>query len=282
MAAVVGLIIDRIGARRLLTIGIAISGLGFLLLSRTDSLWWFYGAYFLLAIGSSGSAWIVSHTLLVRWFYRRRARAVTALSMVPGLGAMLVVPLLNVLVQDFGWRDTMGIAAFALWALALPVLLVVRNWPEDVGLYPDGAAAPPGARDATGSSASGAQDERGFTVREVLRMRGFCLLTIAFAFWNVSHGVQPHMFVALVGEMSPERAAFLIALIAGLGLGGRFGFGFFSDYVDNRAPASLDRCYRCNWVGLPGRSSSGILECPMAGCPVSWAFMRSAWVGPFP
>ncbi len=248
LAAVVGLIIDRIGARRLLTVGIVISCLGFLLLRRTNSLWWFYGAYFLLAMGSSGGIWIVSHTLLVRWFYRRRARAVTVLSLVPGLGAMLIVPVLNVLIQGLGWRDTMVIAAFAISVLVLPVLMVVRDWPESVGLYPDGAAAPPGTGVVEGSSAAGAQDERSFTVREVLRMRTFWLLATAFAFWNVAHGVQPHLFVALVGSMSPQKAAFLIALVAGLGLVGRFGFGFFFDFVDKRHLLSF--CAATTAVGL--------------------------------
>ena len=249
MAAVVGLIIDRIGARRLLTIGIVVSGTGFLLLSKTNSIWWFYGSYFLLSIGSSGSLWIVSHTLLVRWFYRQRGRAVTTLALVPGIGAMLVVPLLNVLVQSFGWRDTMVIAAFGLWVLAVPVVLVVRDWPESVGLHPDGDAAPPGVSAAEGGSGPGAQDERGFTVREVLHMRTFWLLVIAFAFWNVGHGVQPHMFVALTSApMSPERAALIIALIAGLGLAGRLGFGFLSDYVDNRRLLAL--CSVTAAVGL--------------------------------
>ena len=172
----------------------------------------------------------------------------TVLSLVPGLGAMLIVPVLNVLIQGLGWRDTMVIAAFAISVLVLPVLMVVRDWPESVGLYPDGAAAPPGTGVVEGSSAAGAQDERSFTVREVLRMRTFWLLATAFAFWNVAHGVQPHLFVALVGSMSPQKAAFLIALVAGLGLVGRFGFGFFFDFVDKRHLLSF--CAATTAVGL--------------------------------
>ena len=53
MAPFIGFLIDRIGVKKIIVFGMAVSGLGFLLMSRTDSLLFFYGAFLLLSIGTS-------------------------------------------------------------------------------------------------------------------------------------------------------------------------------------------------------------------------------------
>ena len=47
-----GFLVDRLGSRRLILIGYIIIGFGFLLLSRVDSLWQFYGVFLVITLGS--------------------------------------------------------------------------------------------------------------------------------------------------------------------------------------------------------------------------------------
>lgn len=229
-APLVGYLIERVGARRLMAVGLSLVGIGFILLSQITSLITFYGAFVLVATGTSAGAGIASQTLVVKWFVRRRGRATTTLMVMPGLGATVIIPILTVMIATFGWRQSLFLLGIGMWIIAVPVLLTVRNSPESMGLRPDGDAAPQEGEE------DGGDGERSFTLREAMRIRTFWLLAGGFMLWNFAGlSVQPHLFVALEGiEFSRERAAAIVALVPALTIVGRLGFGFLSDYMDKR------------------------------------------------
>ena len=68
-----GFLVDRLGSRRLIFIGYIIMGFGFLLLSRVDSLWQFYGAFLVITLGSGLGGWLANLSLINNWFARRRS-----------------------------------------------------------------------------------------------------------------------------------------------------------------------------------------------------------------
>jgi len=235
-APIVGLLVDRVGTRRLMIFGLATAGLGLILLSWTHSLVWFYAAFVVISVGTSTGTGIVSQSLVVRWFYRRRGMATTALMLMPGLGATLIIPLLTMSIEAFGWRHTLFFAGVGVWITALPVLLFVKNSPESVGMLPDGdpPANSAGQPDERGTDL--AQEEHAFTLKAALRLSSFWTLTASFALWNLAgSGVQPHLFVAFLGiGMDRARAATFTALLPGLSLIGRLGFGLLSDAFSKR------------------------------------------------
>ena len=55
-APIVGFLVDRVGARRLMVLGVLTVALGFVLLSRVQDLWAFYGSVVVIAIGMSAAA----------------------------------------------------------------------------------------------------------------------------------------------------------------------------------------------------------------------------------
>ncbi len=235
-APVVGLLIDRVGARRLMVFGLITTGLGIVLLSRTYSLGSFYAAFVLVSIGTSAGAGIVAQTLVVRWFQRRRGLATTALLTMPGLGATLIIPLLNLSIDSFGWRETLLVIGLGVWVIAVPVLLVVRDSPESRGVLPDGDVPKVLGVQPTGTILEAQGEEQDLTLAEALRLPAFWFLTVSFTLWNIStSGVMPHLFVALLGiGRSKATAAAMVALLPGLSLIGRFGFGVLSDFVNKR------------------------------------------------
>ncbi|SVB45534.1 uncharacterized protein METZ01_LOCUS198388, partial [marine metagenome] len=72
---VVGILVDRIGARRVVVIGVTIIGVGFLILSQTRGLWMFYVAYAVIMLGASGGGWLPMMTVINNWFDRKRSLA---------------------------------------------------------------------------------------------------------------------------------------------------------------------------------------------------------------
>ncbi|MSQ33715.1 MAG: MFS transporter [Dehalococcoidia bacterium] len=236
VAAAIGYLVEKAGARRLMLFGLVTTGLGLILLGRTSSLWSFYGAFAVIAVGTSAAAGIVAQTLVVKWFRRQRGRATTVLMLMPGLGATLIIPVLTIMIDTIGWRQSLQFIGVGLWVLAVPVLLVVRDSPESMGLEPDGAGSGGASGQGSGGTAAGGQEERGFSVREVVRLRTFWFLVACFTLWSLAmSSVQPHLFVALIGiEMPRSEATLVVALLPALSMIGRLGFGLLTDTVDQR------------------------------------------------
>ncbi|MDO8749628.1 MAG: MFS transporter [Dehalococcoidia bacterium] len=236
VAPIVGLLVDKVGTRKLMLFGLTTAGLGLVLLSRTNSLWWFYASFVVASIGSSVGTGIVTQSLVVRWFQRRRGTATTILLMMPGLGATLIIPLLSLSIDSFGWRETLLFIGLGLWMVAVPVLMVVRELPESLGLLPDGAT-PDGLNIQPRGGIGEAQlEDRSLTLAEALRLPAFWFLTATFTIWGIAtSGVQAHLFVALFGiGLTKSKAAALTALLPGISLVGRFGFGILSDRMNKR------------------------------------------------
>ena len=52
MGPVAGYLVDKIGPRRMVFFGLPVMGVGFILFSRVDNLWQFYGAFVLASMGA--------------------------------------------------------------------------------------------------------------------------------------------------------------------------------------------------------------------------------------
>ena len=149
----VGWLLDRFGARVVITAIGLLLGLAALWMSTVDSQLELYAGFAALRVLGQGSLTMATSTLVAIWFIRRRGRA-TALA---GLGMMAsqvaFPPLIHVLIGSYGWRGAWIGLAVVIWVVLLPVaVLLVRRSPESVGLHPDGdvprhqaaAAAPSG------------------------------------------------------------------------------------------------------------------------------------------
>src|SRR3972149_6241777 len=95
LAPLVGVFIDRFGARRVVLLGVAIIGASFLLLSSIDSLYFFYGTFLLMAIGNDCALGTAQYVAVANWFSKRRGLALGVLS--SGYGAAGVMGVVLVL-----------------------------------------------------------------------------------------------------------------------------------------------------------------------------------------
>ena len=62
LGPVAGFLADKVGPRKMMLCGWSIAGLGFLLMSRINSLWAFYGAFMAIAMGFSFGSFVVMNT----------------------------------------------------------------------------------------------------------------------------------------------------------------------------------------------------------------------------
>lgn len=181
LAPVVGILLERIGPRRMGVIGVVVASSGLVLMSQMHDQWMFYVSSVVVAVGTSMAGVTSYSAALVRWFHRSRGRAMGVLFSGNALGYGMA-PVMAVLITQLGWRTAPLIAAVAILAAGVPLALVIRPRPEAYGLLPDGdtpAPASPPTLDGTASTPALSAIEDGFTVRETLRTPAFYLLMFA-------------------------------------------------------------------------------------------------------
>lgn len=211
LAPVVGILLDRIGPRRMSVAGVILVAFGLVLMSQMRDEWMFYLSSVIVAVGTSMAGVTSYSAALVRWFHRSRGRAMGVLFSGNALGYGMA-PIMALLIASVGWRSTLLIAAVAIVAIGIPLALVIRPRPEDYGLLPDGDQPAPASADGA-ATASMPATEDGFTVRETLHTPAFYLLMLAI---TVGAPTQSALIVFQVPVLehagySATGAAFLAA-----------------------------------------------------------------------
>jgi MFS family permease len=243
-----GWMIDRYGPKLVMRIGAILFGVGFIALGQIQSLWHFYGALVLIAVGSSLGGFLTIHTAIAHWFLRKRTRAMSIGSAGFALGA-IVAPLVAWSMVEFGWRSTSVASGIIILAIGVPGAQAFRRSPEDYGLLPDGAVPAGGALSAPTRSATGGTAERhrvgddsDFTVREAMRDRAFWFVALGHGTaLLVTSTVPVHLVPYLIDENGWSLAAtsLVFPAIMVMQLTGQAGGGFLGDLYSKRAVASV-------------------------------------------
>ncbi len=234
-APVVGFMVDRVGSRRLMMVGVALVALGFVLLSRIESLWAFYGAVIVIALGMSATGGPVGMVAIAHWFKKRRGRALALMTVGAGTSGIMVL-VIEALVSSFGWRDALVIIGVTQLVVCFPLAMSVRNRPEEMGLAADGEPVSLEVSDADEEPAL-TQMAEGLTVREALRSSSFWKLSVALALVNLGTiAIIVHQIPFLTSSVgvSEGPAAASVTVMTLLSLGGRLGFGQLADFLDKR------------------------------------------------
>lgn len=174
LGPVLGWMMDRFGPQRMIRIGVVMFGAGFMLLSRVDSLVQLYLAFIIIALGSSLCGHFPQNVVIIHWFEKLRARALSA-GWLGTAGGGLVVPLVAWGIHDLGWRATAFGCGVIFIVAGWPLAKVMRSRPEDYGMTVDGL--PPAAPDGKGAAEEKPAHEQGHTARQALRSSAFWLIS---------------------------------------------------------------------------------------------------------
>ena len=155
LVTVVSRLADRYGPRiMLVAAGLGLGAACFGMATATHILV-FYLAFAALRALGQGSLGINCILLINQWFVSKRGRAVGLMTIGSMLSTALFPSFARFLIDSIEWRGAYAVLGVVAIGLIVPVaLLVVRNRPEDAGLFPDGAPHPPISE--TRQAASGA------------------------------------------------------------------------------------------------------------------------------
>lgn len=227
-----GYLTDRVGAHRMLFIGLIICTLGFLLLSRVDSLSMLYAVIILgIVLGSSLGYNMPISVLIAKVFRERRSLAFGIFRMGPGISGPLV-PLVGWIIASWGWRTAAVISALIIFSVGLPIAMIIHN----IYRREEIAIAAAESSDASTAASRPRSNDPQFTLSEALRHRVFWFLSIAMALRHmVTEGVSVHFVILLVDRgWSTEAASSLLGLSALIGAPARLGMGWLGDLLDKR------------------------------------------------
>jgi MFS family permease len=137
----VGLALDRFGARLTASVGTILLVGSLVLTSLVRSFWEFAIVYgVILPLGLAVTGPVMASGVVARWFNKRRGTALSLLGSASMTGMSLLVPLVTWLILTGGWRTAYVAMAGLVLVAILPVALwVIRESPEQMGLTPDGA-----------------------------------------------------------------------------------------------------------------------------------------------
>lgn len=249
-----GLLFDRFGPRRLITLAILICALGAFLFGVTPNAVMASFGRFLMGIGSSFS-FIGALLLVSRWFPPQYFALLTGLvQLMSSVGAIAgQVPLVTA-INHWGWRSTVVSLAIVGCLLALLVWIVVRDSPEAVSKGHKFQSPP----------------KKG----ELKRLQQVCSnkQTWLIALYSFSIWAPVTAFAALWGipflvtsyGLTTEAASEASAMIwLGIGLGSPLA-GWFSDKINSRSkPLSFSAL-----LGII--SLTIIIYCPVL--PLFWLY----------
>jgi len=230
-APVVGLAFDRLGPRLLMPSGAALVGIGMLLSSVANSLFGLYFSYGIVTALGQGALGFVGHNALISyWFVKRRATAIGIASMGQGLGALVMVPATQILINSVGWRWTYIVSGSLMLLLLVPAnALLQRRRPEDVGQFPDGDSV--AAAETLGRQPAQAISKRDWTLREAAHSFPFWCITIGhLALGTALFLINTHAIAHFVAVGYEKLAAsFYFGLIGFIRIGATILWGSISD-----------------------------------------------------
>ena len=235
----IGKVVDRYGARRVISIGAAIVGLGFILLSVMSNLWHFYVVYAVIGVGITAIGQVPTSAIVSNWFEKRRGLVIGVMSTGIGIGGFALAPLVGgYIIPSFGWRVSYLVLAMLAWVLIIPLaLLVMKTKPADMGLYPDGRQAP----DAMTGAEASFSTARGLTLRMALATSAFWLICISFLLNQFSQiglvqSQVPHLEDIGFPVVTAATALGFVGLASAIG---KFGFGWLCDRIPAKYACSI-------------------------------------------
>ena len=185
---IVGWLIDRYGARAVLTTSIVILCVSTTLLRWSDITltvlgftipWIFYIGYGTGRVIFSSPVQIGAAVVVSRWFIRLRGRTNGMLNMTHSVGMTLFPLIASFVIAQSGWRDAwLALAVLVFVVALLPVAILISERPEDLGLRPDGDEEETADDDGSAEHAGG-EEEPDWTSKEARRTFTLWLLAIA-------------------------------------------------------------------------------------------------------
>jgi len=235
LSPTLGRLMDRVGPRVVMELGVGLMAAGLLLAPLTTQPLHLYLTLGVLVGGGSVCLGYSGQSLfLPNWFVQRRGLATGIAFAGVGIGSITLLPWVQVVIQEAGWRTACWSMGLLVLLVLAPINLLLRKSPEDMGLQPDGGAATgtiavPRASNVVDADWAAVDWTLGRAVRTTrfwwIAFGYFCGLYAWYA-------VQVHQTKYLIEiGFSPTIAAWALGLVSLAGIPGQIALGHVSDRI---------------------------------------------------
>lgn len=211
-----GWLVDRYGARYIISLGAVLGAILTALIATTSQVWHFYLVFGILhPLVLASPSLTVCSAVLARWFVRARGTVTAMISSGASVGQLILAPILGALVVSHGWRSSMLVLAGVMFVIALPGFFLLRERPGDLGQHADGVQ--PSEQSTPEAAAAPPLPRPNFSLREASRTAPFWLLNGGFFVCGWSVGVVGTHLPAFTNDLgySFAIAGYLLAVIGG-------------------------------------------------------------------
>ncbi|CDZ58899.1 MFS transporter [Neorhizobium galegae] len=228
---------NHFGVRQVVTFALALIMSGIVLSLFMTQVWQLVALWgVVIGVGTGMTALVLGATVATRWFSKSRGLVVGLMTASNATGQLVFLPLLAAMTEAYGWRTALIFTVVVISAAMLLVLLLMRDYPSDVGLpaYGETAVTPAPKQDhkflATLYSPIGA-------LRHASTSGTFWVLFGTFFVCGLSTNglIQTH-WISICGDfgMAAVSAAGTLAVIGIFDFFGTIFAGWLSDRYDNR------------------------------------------------
>lgn len=182
-------------------------------------------------VGFSTVGQLVVNVTLSKWFVVRRGWAIALGSSGVSVAGLIMPVAITGVADSMGWRTAFLVLAVFIFAIVIPVALVMRRRPEDYGMLPDGTE--PGGDRKSGRSqdvveAQNRDAANSYTRSEALRTPGIWLLISGYALHHVAIlAVLVHAIPFMTDNgLTRAEAALALALNGGANLLSKLAWGY--------------------------------------------------------
>jgi MFS family permease len=229
----IGWLLDRMEARRVMVVGAMVAGSAWLLASQAHSYPVLVVAYLMMGIGLTGATLLPAALIIANWFASKRGLAMGLTFAGTSSGGAVMTFIAAAVILHGGWRMGYVTLAIPMFVIVIPLaLLMIRTRPDD-------APRPEGVK----VSVSAMSDLLpGFELSEAVHTRSFWMLCMAqFLYATVAAGAGLHLIPYLIGQgYKEEFAAGMMSVVFLFTTAGKLVMGFASDRVSARIALTVN------------------------------------------
>jgi MFS family permease len=222
-----GTVIDRVGARLVILVGVGLVGIPLLLMGWMTRFWEFEILCIVEVLGYVLAGPIPNQVLISRWFSKRRGRAMGYAYLGLGLGGVVAPLLINYLAHSLGWRHALQLLGAAILLVLFPVaVLVTRSAPEEMGIDSESRANPELAQNNLSLESS-----TSIGVTQAATSTSFWLILAGSTLVIGTIGAVVQHFILFLKDSgySATTAARFSTILLASSLGGRVIVGYLAD-----------------------------------------------------
>jgi MFS family permease len=234
MSPLLGRLMDRAGPRVVMELGVALMAGGLLLAPLTTQPWHLYLTIgVMVGTGSICLGYSGQSLFLPNWFIRRRGLATGIAFAGVGIGSVTMLPWVQRMIEHAGWRTACWSLGILVVVVLVPINLLLRKRPQDMGLEPDGDAASGASSQSVSNVVDEAWAATDWTFARAVRTARFWWLALGFfCGLYIWYAVQVHQTKYLIEiGFSPSVAAWALGLVSLLGIPGQIVLGHLSDRI---------------------------------------------------